>query len=203
MRLAEREGKSVVFHAPEGRWLNAPRSEGGVEHNFAQVGQRPIPLYASFCCGYPCESARPCRKGKKAVTRATPGAAKERAQPPQIAQVCADGARGAPLGGEPSAEGLDRPLERLGPGPAAEARLVAAFVMTDELLPFWRSGPWRCPWAGGACRSWPVSWAQIRNMRSTRLGLLDRGLGAFLPARELEERVGAEETYPRAAPGCP
>ena len=73
MRSAEREEKSVVFHATEGRMVFATRSEGGCGRIPAQGVAKPlsaiclIPLWLSAV-------NRPARfrRGRKAGTRATP-----------------------------------------------------------------------------------------------------------------------------------
>ena len=64
MRLAEGRSKSVGFHAPKGRMVFAPGLEGG--HNFGSRWGNATFLYMPhFAVVIPCESALPCRAGKK------------------------------------------------------------------------------------------------------------------------------------------
>ena len=73
MRSAEREGKSVVFHAAEGRMVFAARSEGGVRHDSDKKCGKAAFLYLSHSAVViPCKSALPLPTREKGWDESDP-----------------------------------------------------------------------------------------------------------------------------------
>ena len=61
------------FHAPKGRMVFAPGLEGGVGHNFgSRYGEAAFLYMPHSAVVIPCESARPCRTGKKGGDESDP-----------------------------------------------------------------------------------------------------------------------------------
>ena len=73
MRSAERGVNPGVFYATEGRLVFATRSEGGVwQDSRSRCGEAALLYMPHSAVVIPCESARPCRKGKKGGDESDP-----------------------------------------------------------------------------------------------------------------------------------
>ena len=73
MKSAEREGKSVVFHAAECRMVFAAGLEGGGRHDLDKRCGKAAFLYLSHSAVVILQySARPCRTGEKGGDESDP-----------------------------------------------------------------------------------------------------------------------------------